>query len=123
MIAHHNNASDGVAVVVARMAGQSLLSWHGVLISCTFHVLFLTEDTFFLSVPPGQHPVPWDRGRPQLSLQGTSPTGTVPLSLQARLALSWRHAAPQAHSKMQVFCKLQFTSLRFSDKPTKQPVG
>lgn len=123
MIAHHNNASDGVAVVVARMAGQSLLSWHGVLISCMFHLLFLTEDTFFLSVPPGQYPVPWDGGRPQLSLQGTSPAGTVPLSLQVRLALSWRHAAPQAPSKMQVFCKMQFTSLRFSDKPTKQPVG
>lgn len=55
--------SDGVAVVVATVVAeipaQSLLSPHGVLLGCTFHLLFLTEVTFCLSAPLGHDPVPW----------------------------------------------------------------
>lgn len=63
--AFNNTVSESMAVVVitvvAEIAAQSILSSHGVLLGCPFHLLLPSKDMFSLYAHLGQHPVPWDR--------------------------------------------------------------
>lgn len=124
VIAYSNTMSDGVAAVVAEIVARSLLSQHGALLGCTFHLLFLTEDTFFLSVRPsrtGPCAVGWSwayggRGSRPVRHSTTSTPSWVGTAMAPR-------RVPQTHSKMQVLCEPQLTSLRFADKQTKRFFG